>query len=80
MGVRKTHNRVKDSNFFSKDINETIKMAKKHYKVFGEFYVNVIQMNNEKTYYADYKANATTIKRFRNEAKMDDRAKWEEIN
>jgi hypothetical protein len=79
MGVRKTHNRTKDSNFFSKDINETVRRAKKHYKTFGEFYVNVIQINNEKTYYADYKLSTATLKHFRNKAKIDGRARWEKV-
>lgn len=79
MGARKTHNRTKDSSFFSNDINETIGKAKKHYKVFGEFYIHSIQVNNEITYYADYTKSGTAIKHFKNNAKMDNRAIWEEV-
>lgn len=48
MGARKTHNRYKDTDFMSNDINETIKKAKAHFKGEREFYIMRDQSGKKK--------------------------------
>ncbi|MCP1185065.1 hypothetical protein [Paenibacillus sp. 1781tsa1] len=79
MAVRKTHNRKTDNRFFSTDMNETISKAKKHYKVFGEFYVNTVIIDNIVSYYAGNQKNSTTQTHFINTSNYGDRASWKEV-
>lgn len=78
MGARSTHNRACDNDFFSKDVNVTIRKAKRHNKAYGEFYIRSIKNSDGSlTYYADISNfNNLPARHFVNIAPYGERAKW----